>query len=86
MAQQFVPGIGAQALEGTRVNIYTESRLAMVQGHKCLIVLAAQAGTRKASGAAVFVPLTGRELTGSREWTLRNSSHTWMDPHRVGGD
>ena len=50
-------------MEGTRPNIYSESGLAMAQTHKCLIVLAAPVGTRKALGAACLCHSQQRGLT-----------------------
>ena len=53
----------APAVEGTRPNIYSESGFAVTQTHKCLIVLAAPAGTRKASGTACLCHSQRRGLT-----------------------
>lgn len=53
----------APAVEGTKPNIYSESGLAMTQTHKCLIVLAAPAGIRKASGTAHLCHSQRRGLT-----------------------
>ena len=59
----------APVVEGTRPNIFSESGLAMAQTQKCLIILAAPVGTRKASGIAHLCHSQRRDLTvraGSR--------------------
>lgn len=53
----------APAVEGTRPNIFSESGLAMAQTQKCPIILAAPAGTRKASGTAHLCHSQRRGLT-----------------------